>query len=62
MHNLVYLKNIERLNFWVSFKWFIIQENYEAAGEAREETRISKGKRKNIVKKKNHNEYRLNCG
>ena len=37
----------------MSFKWFIIQEeNYEAAGEAREGTGISKGKRKNIVKKK----------
>ena len=37
----------------MSFKWFIIQEeNYEAAGEAREGTGISKGKRKNIVMKK----------
>ena len=53
MHNLVYLLPIETLNFWVSFEWFIVQEeNYKAAGDAREGTEISKGKRKNIVKKK----------
>ena len=37
----------------MSFEWFIVQEeNYKAAGDAREGTEISKGKRKNIVMKK----------